>query len=165
MTTTTSGWSTKRLLVTESTDPEGRTLVARDDVSHAGDHLMVPPVKEAATDTRDARAHLFALIDACAAVSGDEVARALEDAAVDVEVAIRIEAVARLLAVAMALEPHCGIFVATPAGEAAAIECPPLMLERQTARLMRYRGRRVLVALAGAFVAGLAVRLLVRRVV
>ncbi len=160
MTPTTSGWRTQRLLVTKSTDPEGKALVATDVVTYAGDHLMVPAVDEAATEMRDARAHLFALIDAGAAVSGDEVARDLEDAAIDVEVAIRIEVIARLLGVATALEPGYGMFILKP-GTAAPVECPPPLPEWQFDRMVRWRGRRVLTALAGAFAAGLALRALV----
>lgn len=158
-------WRTRRTIVTESTDPDGKTLVATDDVTYAGDHLMVPAVDEAATEMRDARARFFALIDAAAAVCGGEVARDIEDAAIDVEAALRVEAVARMLNVAMALESHCGIFVATPAGEAAAATCPSPLPEWPPVRVMRYRGRRVLAAMAGAFVAGLAVRSVMGRVV
>jgi len=154
-------WRTQRLLVTKSTDPAGKTLVARDDVSHAGDHLMVPAVDEAETETRDARARFFALIDACAATYGGEVARDLEDAAVDVEVAIRIEVIARLLGVATALEPDYGMFITAPgaASTAAAAPSPP------PEWALRWRGRRVLVGLATAFATGLAVRSLMGRLV
>ena len=163
MTATTSAWRTRRTLVREETDPQGRTWTATDDVTYAGDHLMVPDITDAATETRTASAHLLALIDKAAAVCGGEAARDLEDAAVDFEISLRVEAVARLLAVAMALEPHCGIFVATPGGADAAVTCPPPLPEWPPVRMVRWGGRRILAALAGAFVAGLMVRSVVGR--
>jgi len=161
MTATVNAWSTRRTLVREETDPQGRTWTATDDVTYAGDHLMVPDITEAATETRDARARFFSLIDACAATYGGEVARDLEDAAVDVEVAIRIEVIARLLGVATALEPDYGMFITAPgaASTAAAAPSPP------PEWALRWRGRRVLVGLATAFATGLAVRSLMGRLV
>lgn len=162
MTQTASGWRTRRTLVTESVDPEGRSLVATDDVTYAGDHLMVPAMEDAATETRDARARFFALIDACAATYGGEATREMEDAVIDMEAALRVEVVSRLLGVAAALEPECGLFIATP-GEAPAVTCPPPVPRWPPVRVMRYRGRRILAALAGAFVAGVTVRSVVGR--
>lgn len=161
----TNGWTTRRTIVTESTDPRGRTLVGKDDVSHAGEFLLVPPVEEMTTETRDARVRFLALIDTCAAVCGGEVARDLEDAAVGVEANIRLEVIARLLAVASALESDYRIFVRTPEAAAAPVECPSPLPEWQMDRMVRWRGRRILAALAGAFVAGLAVRSVVGRLV
>jgi len=157
----TTGWTTRRIIVTESTDPEGQTWTAKDDVSHAGEFLRVPDVEGAATETRHARSQFLALIDAAGAVCGGEAARDIEDAASNAEVNLRLEVITRLLAVATALEPDYGMFITAP-GAAAAVTSPPPMPEWPE-WAVRWRGRRVLISLAASFTCGLAVRSLVGR--
>ncbi len=156
----TSGWRTRRTILTESISPEGEKWVARDDVSFVNEFLRVPEVEDAATETRAARAHFLSLIDAAGATYGGELALPLDDAMNGLEVAARLEVIARLLGVAMALEPDYGAFIATPSAAAAVEATPPVPLPEW---YVRRRGRRVLMALGGAFVAGVAVRSLVSR--